>query len=433
MKWAALIALCGLLLLPRTASAHDVPDEVAIKIFLKPVSLNPESGRMLMLVRIPASALIDILFPTRPESDWLDLQQIDGFAREGAKVWVADLLSVREGGRLLPAPQVVAVRISQIGNPAFDSFESALQHVNGDRLPPDTLLTQDQALVDALLEAPIQSPRSDFTFEPRFARVGVRVTTALAFLPARGGIREFEYEGDPEAFHLDPNSTQAFARLVPAGLAHYFQHADYLLFLVCVALILARVQTLVPFAAAFAVAQSVSLIGYGFGLAPPDAWIPLWGILISAATVYAGIEAIVGAEDADKRWGLAIAAGLLFGSGYIFALKPLIQFGGMHRFASVVAFNTGILISYSLALILLFVAVRILLRVSSAPRIASILAAAVVLRVSWHRMLDRAQDFSLASMSFPAVSDSTLTIAGVAVAAAFTAYAYRTRRIASPR
>jgi HupE / UreJ protein len=428
MKWAALIALCGLLLCSGTASAHDVPDEVAIKIFLK-----PESSRMLMLVRIPASALIDILFPTRPESDWLDMRQIDGFALEGAKVWVADLLSVREGGQLLPAPQVVAVRISRIGNPAFDSFESALQHVNGDRLPPDTLLTQDQAMVDALLEAPIQSARSDFSFEPRFARVGVRVTTTLAFLPAEGGIQQFEYDGDPETFHLDPSWSQASARLVPAGFAHFFQHADYLLFLLCVALIFARFQALAPFAAAFAAAQSVALIGYEFGLAPPDAWIPLWGILISATTVYAGIEAIVSAGDEEKRWALAVAAGLLFGSGYSFALRPLIQFGGTHRLVSVLAFNSGILISYILALVLLFAAVRVLSRFSSAPRIAAIIAAAVVLRVSWHRMLDRAQDFSLASMSFPAVSNSTLTLAGIAVAAAFAAYVFRTRRIASVR
>ncbi|HLJ17760.1 MAG TPA: HupE/UreJ family protein [Bryobacteraceae bacterium] len=428
MKWAALAALFSLLLCPGTAFAHDVPNEVAIKIYLK-----PESGRMLMLVRIPASALIDILFPTQPESDWLDLRQIDGFAQEGARVWVADLLSVREGGQLLPHPQVRSVRISRIGNPSFDSFDGALAHVNGERLPPDTLLTQDQAVVDALLESPIQSARSDFSFEPRFARVGVRVTTSLAFLPAQGGIRQFEYDGDPETFHLDPNGSQAFTRLVPAGFAHFFQHADYLLFLLCVALIFVRIPTLAAFAVAFAVAQSVALFGYEFGLAPPDAWIPLWGILISAATVYAAIEVIVSAGDEENRWGLAIAAGLLFGSGYSFALSPFIQFGGTRRLVSVLAFNAGILAGYSLALVLLFAAVGILLRFSSAPRIASIIAAAVVLRVSWHRMLERAQDFSLASMSFPAVSNSTLTLACVAVAAAFTAYLYRTRQITSTR
>ncbi len=428
MKWAALIVLCGLLQCPSTAWAHDVPNEVAIKIFLK-----PEPGRMRMLVRIPASALIDILFPTRPESDWLDMGQIDGFAMEGAKVWVADLISVRERGMLLPEAQVVAVRISRTGNPSFDSFESALQHVNGDRLPPDTLLTQDQAQVDALLETPIQSERSDFSFEPRFARVGVRVTTTLAFLPAEGGIRQFEYDGDPETFHLDPNRSQAFTRLVQAGFAHYFQQADYLLFLLCVALIFVGLQTLAPFAAAFAAAQSLALIGYEFGLAPPDAWIPLWGLLISAATVYAAIEVIVGGEPDEKRWGLAVAAGLLFGSGYCFALRPFIQYGGTHRLVSVLAFNAGILASFVLALVLLFAAVKFLLRFSSAPRIASIIAAAVVLRVSWHRMLDRAQDFNLASMSFPAVSSATLTLAGIAVAAALTALVYRTLRTTSPR
>src|ERR1700683_3464069 len=102
MKRAAFAILPALMLWPCAVSAHDVPDDVRIKIFLK-----PEDGRMLILVRIPANALIDILFPTLPGSDWLDLKQIDGCEREGAKVWVADLLSLQEGDHLLPTPQVL--------------------------------------------------------------------------------------------------------------------------------------------------------------------------------------------------------------------------------------------------------------------------------------------------------------------------------------
>ena len=207
MKRIALTVLGALLLWPIPASAHDVPDDVRIRIFLK-----PEGDRMLILVRIPASALIDILFPARPESDWLDLRQIDGFALEGAKVWVADLLSIDEDGNPLPAPRVIAARISRGTDASFNTYQRALQHVTGDRLPPDTLLTQDQASVDALLEAPIQSVHSDFSFEPRFARVGVRVTTNLAFLSPNGEIEQFEYEGDPETFHLNPTRNQAATR-----------------------------------------------------------------------------------------------------------------------------------------------------------------------------------------------------------------------------
>src|ERR1700683_2727804 len=108
MKRAAFAILPALMLWPCAVSAHEVPDDVRLKIFLK-----PEGDRMLILVRIPANALIDILFPTLPQSDWLDLKQIDGFAAAGAKVWVADLLSVSEGDNALPEPQVLAVRMSR--------------------------------------------------------------------------------------------------------------------------------------------------------------------------------------------------------------------------------------------------------------------------------------------------------------------------------
>jgi len=165
MKRVLLAALGALLLWPSAAAAHDVPDDVKLKIFLKPAA-----GRMLILVRVPANALIDIVFPTRPESDWLDLSQIDGYAREGAKVWVADLLSIYEDGNPLPEPNVIGVRIARKDSSSFDTLQSALAHVSGDRMPSDTLLGQDQAAVDALLETPIRSPHSDFSFEPRFAR-----------------------------------------------------------------------------------------------------------------------------------------------------------------------------------------------------------------------------------------------------------------------
>ena len=61
---------------PAPLSAHDVPDRVRINIFLK-----PESGRMLILARVPANALIDFMFPTVPDGIWLDLKQAEAVAR----------------------------------------------------------------------------------------------------------------------------------------------------------------------------------------------------------------------------------------------------------------------------------------------------------------------------------------------------------------
>jgi HupE / UreJ protein len=420
MRRAALVILATLILWPVTVSSHEVPDDVRIRTFLK-----PEGDRMLILVRIPANALIDILFPTLQESDWLDLKQIDGFAAEGAKVWVADLLSLYEGDNALPEPQLLAVRMSRSNDASFNTFREALKHLNGSRLPSQTLLLLNNASVDALLETPIQSAYSDFSFQPNFARVGVRVTTTLAFLPADGGVRQFEYEGDSEAFHLNPSWRQAVVHFIEAGSAHYVQQTDYLLFLLCVALVFRRFRALVPFSMAFAAAQSFALIG-SFGLAPSAPWIPLLcGVLIAASIVYMGIEAIVAGTADDKQWALAVGTGLIFGSGFWFGLQPVIQFGGVHRLASLLAFNAGIAMSEIFALALLVAAVQCLLRFSSAPRVAAIIAAAIAVRISWHRMLDRAHTLSLVPFSFPVMNPAAFTLAAMAASAALAALAYR--------
>ena len=420
MRRIALVILTAVILWPGAVSGHEVPDDVRIRTFLK-----PEGNRMRILVRIPANALIDILFPTLPQSDWLDLKQIDGFAAAGAKVWVADLLSLYEGDDPLPEPQVLAVRISRSNDASFNTFQEALKHVNGNRLPSQTLLLLNNASVDALLETPIHSAYSDFSFEPNFARVGVRVTTKLAFLPPDGGVQQFEYEGDSVPFHLNPSWRQAVVHFIKAGSEHYLEETDYLLFLLCVALVFRRFQAVATFLAAFAAAQSFALITF-FGLAPSAPWIPLLcGVLIAAAIVYVGIEAIVAVPAEDKPWPVAVGTGLIFGSGFWFGLQPVIQFGGVHGLASLLAFNAGIVLTEISALALLALAMQCLLRFSSAPRVAAIIAAAIAVRISWHRMLDRAHTLSLVPFSFPLMNPAAFTLAAMAVAAALAALAYR--------
>jgi hypothetical protein len=425
MKHIIFAGLALLFLCPKVASAHDVPDDVRIKIFMK-----PENQKMRILVRMPANALIDILFPTLPDSSWLDLREIDGFALEGAKVWIADLLSIREADNLLSTPQVIAVRVSRANDASFSTFPQAMQHVNGDRLPLDTLLSQDQAVVDALLETPIQSDRSAFYFEPRFARVGVLVTTNLAFLSAGDQARIFEYEGDPEPFALSPGWKDALGRLFQEGFSHFWNEADYLLFALCVALVFKELRSSLSFVAAFVAAQSFALIGSAFGMKFSMPWTSLlWGVLIEAAIVFMAIEAIVAGDSTDKRYEIGLATGLVFGSGQWFGLEPTIQFGGLHRLESAVAFEAGILICCLFSLAVFVIAMKCLLRFCGVPSVAVILVAAIVVRISWHRMLDRAHALSLVPIKLPEADFRTLAIIGIpALAIMLMATAYRSRR-----
>jgi hypothetical protein len=418
-RWLPILA--ALMFWPSALSAHEVPDRVKIAVFVR-----PEHGRLLILVRMPANALIDFLLPTLPDGNWLDLKNADSTAAAGANVWIADLLSLFEDGTALAKPQVLAVRISRVNDPSFSSFQDALDRVNGPPLPIDTLVLQDQVTVDALLQTPIHSAGSSFSFEPRFARLGVVVDTTVAFLPPRGGIRQFQYQNDPETFELDSGRGQAITRFMKAGCAHYFDETDYLLFALCVALAFRRLRMLLPFVVTLACAESLVLIA-SLELMPPVSWLRVVsGVLIAATTVYMGIEAIIAGNH--QRVGLAIGAGLILGCGFWGGLQPVLEFGGTHPLASGLAFNLGVVAGELVTLMFLGAAVQLVERLSRAPRAAVTIAAAVVIHTSWRRLLDRADALALVQVKTPAFNPAMLAVIGTVTIATLAGSAYVLRR-----
>ena len=67
-----------------------------------------------------------------------------------------------------------------------------------------------------LFDYPIQSDRSRFAIHMAFDRLGIRVVTALRFLPPGGVVRAYELEGDAGLVQLDPRWHQAALRFVEA-------------------------------------------------------------------------------------------------------------------------------------------------------------------------------------------------------------------------
>ena len=420
MKRACLTILAALLLWPALASAHDVPDVVRISILLK-----AENGRMRMLVRVPANAFIDFMFPMF-EDGGLDLTQADAVAADGAEVWIADILPLFENGAAIPRPKVLKTRISRMNDPFFNSFDDALSHMDAPRLAPDTYVTQDQAAVDALLETPITSASSVFSYEPRFGRLGVLVYSTLTFLSPDGEARKFFYEGDPDTFALNPGRGYVVRHFLQAGFAHYFTDTIYLLFAVSVALVFRRARALLPFVAALVVAESAALIIF-LGVMPSAPWVPvIAAALIAAATTYMGIEAIVAGEGA--RVSLAIGAGLILGSSFWSALQPNLQFAGSHQLASALGFSAGVVSSELLAVAAAIAAAAILLKLSRAPRAIVVIAAAVVIHIAWRRMLDRIDAFSLVPASAPPVNMTVLAAIALVAAAAVVGRAVYVKR-----
>lgn len=420
MKRACLTILAALLLWPALASGHDVPDVVRISILLK-----AENGRMRMLVRVPANAFIDFMFPMF-EDGGLDLTQADAVAADGAEVWIADILPLFENGAAIPRPKVLKTRISRMNDPFFNSFDDALSHMDAPRLAPDTYVTQDQAAVDALLETPITSASSVFSYEPRFGRLGVLVYSTLTFLSPDGEVRKFFYEGDPDTFALNPQRGYVVRHFLQSGFAHYFTDTIYLLFAVSVALVFRRARALLPFVAALVAAESVALIVF-LGVLPSTPWVPVMAAAsIAAATTYMGIEAIVAGEGARVR--LAIGAGLILGSSFWSALQPNLQFAGSHQLASALGFSAGVVSSELLAVAAAIAAAAILLKLSRAPRAIVVIAAAVVIHIAWRRMLDRIDAFSLVPASAPPVNMTVIAAIGIVAAAAVVGRAVYIRR-----
>lgn len=379
------------LLLPIAALAHDVPDDVTLRAFFKP------SGQtMQVLVRIPLNCLIDFLFPINDDG-FLEMPAANKMAPDAAEVWVSNLLNIYEGDRLLPHPQIMKTMLSRSSDASFNTYAGALAHVNGPALPDTALLTWDRGVMDVLLEAPISSDRADFRLQPRFGRLGVRVTNYIGFLPPGGGERDFVYEGDPETYRLDPAVTPSAGHFFSLGFRHLLEksEADHLLLLVCLALLFRTAGTLVPFVLTFSVAHSAVLLSSALLPGQGPLWMPrIAGTLMALFILYAGLECAVPVTPRRFRPLVAIGSGMAFGAGFWIFLDPLIQYGGAHRVVSAISFNLGIEAGQLAALIMLSPAIAIFFKYASkdplVQRMWTVVFAGFAAHLAWHRMTSRA-------------------------------------------
>ena len=396
---AALVA--ALILTPqfRTA-AHDIPNDVTVQAFLK-----PEGQRLHLLVRVPLRACRDVDFPTRGPG-YLDLGRADASLRDAATLWISDNVELYEGDTRLRDPQVVAARVALESERFFESYNDALAHITGTRLPIDTELYWNQGLLDVLFEYPINSEESLFSIRPAFARLGLRVVTVLRFLPSGGAVRAFEFDGDPGLVRLDPRWHEAALRFVEAGFFHILDGTDHLLFLFCLVIPFRRFRPLITVVTAFTIAHSVTLIASAYNLGPDALWFPpLIETLIAISIVYMALENIVG-SNVQRRWMIALGFGLVHGFGFSFALRQNLQFAGSHLLTSLLSFNVGVELGQLLVLVLLIPVLATLFRFVVAERIGTIILSALVAHTGWHWMIDRGE--RLRQFGWPAISTGQL-------------------------
>jgi hypothetical protein len=368
------------------ATAHEIPNDITIQTFLK-----PEGQRLRLLVRIPLTAMRDINFPEKPGGNYLDLERTAALLPDAATLWISDFVQIYEGDTKLPKPKVVETRLSLQSDRSFESYSQALAHVTGPALPEETSVVWSQTLLDVLFEYPIQSDQSRFSINPDgWWRLGLRVLTALRFLPPNGSVRAFEFLEAPELVRLDPRWYQAALNFVHLGFLHILDGTDHLLFLFCLVIPFRRFRSLVPIVTSFTVAHSITLIASAYNFAPDALWFPpLIETLIAMSIVYMALENIVGASTVHRRWMITFGFGLVHGFGFSFALRETMQFAGTHMLTSLLSFNVGVELGQLFVLVLLIPALELFFRYAVAERMGTIILSALVAHTGWHWMIDR--------------------------------------------
>jgi hypothetical protein len=383
---AARVAALLLLVLVTSAarvSAHDIPRDVTVQAFAR-----PEGHSFTLLVRVPLKAIMDIEFP-RKERDYVDLERVDQSLRDAAMIWLARKIELYEEDALLPDPRILSARMSLESDQSFSSYEQALAHVTGPALTNDTSIFWEQGILDVLFEYPIQSDQSHFAIHMAFDRLGIRVVTALRFLPPSGVVRPYELEGDAGLVPLDPRWHQAVLRFVKLGFFHILDGTDHLLFLFCLVIPFRRIWTLVPIVTAFTVAHSITLISAAYNYAPGALWFPpLIETLIAMSIVYMALENIAVATP-HRRWLITFLFGLVHGFGFSFGLQHTMQFAGSHLLMSLLSFNLGVELGQLLVLVVMVPALDVLFRFVVAERMGTIILSAIVAHTAWHWMTDR--------------------------------------------
>ena len=379
------IAILGLLAaLPPGAAAHDIPNDVTVQMFL-----HSSGNKLDLLVRVPVKSMRDVDFP-KIGPGYLDLSRADQFLNDAATVWLVRAIEIYENDARLPIPSLRAVRPSLESDKSFASYETAMAHITGPRLPESTQVAWDQTMLDAWLEYPIQSDRSQFSIRPNVDRLGVRVITVLRFLHPDGTLRAFEFQGDEGRITLDPRWYQASWRFVQGGFLHILDGTDHLLFLLCLVIPFRQFRQLLLIVTSFTVAHSFTLIASAYGLGPDVLWFPpLIETLIAMSILYMALENIVGATNVGRRWMVTFAFGLVHGFGFSFALRQTLQFAGSHLLTSLVSFNLGVELGQLLVLAVSIPLLNLLFRYVVAERMGTIILSALVAHTAWHWMVDR--------------------------------------------
>ena len=404
-RTAALLVGLVLLLPTWTGEAHEIPADVTVQAFVR-----PEADTLSMLVRVPLESMRDYDFPTR-EPGYLIVSEASGMVAEAADVWIGDYVEAFEDGESLGRPRVRAVRVAIPGDRAFVSYERALANVRSEPLPDAVELPPGQAMLDVLLQWPVDSVESDFAIDSDLHHLGLHTVTVLRFLPPGGAERAYQFSDDPGRLRLDPEWYHAAWRFVVFGFEHILDGIDHILFLLCLVVPLRSFWALVPIVTSFTIAHSITLVAAALGMTPGALWFPvLIETLIALSIVFMAFENILG-TSLENRWMVAFGFGLVHGFGFSFALSESLQFAGAHLLLSLVSFNVGVELGQLFLLAVMVPVLALSFRTWLPPVLGVVVLSALLAHTGWHWMLDRGGQLVQYDFVMPLLDAGSLAMA----------------------
>lgn len=372
-----------LLLFACFASAHEVPERVQLRLYLK-----VEGDALVLLLRAPLEAMRDVDIP-QVGPGYVDLARLAPVLDEAVQLWLVDDIGISQQGAKLGRGELQRARISLPGDRAFFAYKTALQHLAAPPLAANTLVFWRQAMVDVELRFALQDGPRTFEIEPALAHLGQRTQSVLTFIDASGAEHLFEYEANPGVLVLDPHWYQVIPGFVGQGMQHLLSGLDHILFLLCLVLPVRRFWRLVAVVTAFTLGHSITLLSAAFGLVPDQIWFPaLVEVLIAATIFYVALENIL-ARQVNQRWLLAFIFGLIHGYGFSFQLQESLQLAGSHLVVALLAFNLGVELGQVLLLGVIMLLLLLALRVVSRPQWLVIVVSALVAHSAWHWLTER--------------------------------------------
>jgi len=419
--WLRLVVSAALATwLPTALQAHE-PSGV-VQAFVK-----VEPGQVRVLTRVPLDLLADVGFVTRgrkiqPEASAPAVAR--AIADIEAWLWLTDgPIRLRSDG--------ARARLTLPSDRSFDSYSSALTHIEQDPAPADAVF-MEQGFLDAALTFPTMatSPRVWLQLRPS-ARFSSQTQTSVQYLPLEGGPRSFVATSRSGWLPLEARTWDVLWWFARAGLEELASSARYPLLLLCLIVSVRTTRRVRSMLAMVSVSRSAVVVGMAYSLGRLGAWVVAPADALATASLAGVLLTVLLAVELDRWVGLLALLGLLYGLVLSVPLRDALPLARDHELAAVLAFNLGLEAGQLVVVLMGIATARVGALVGAAHRVASapLLTSALIvvaLHAAWHLASDRgATLWTTGVAGFESGSVLTLArwVAGLAVLVVVVGYA----------